>query len=74
MRCDACKHWAELPEVNPRREGSEHRHCGIVSDYESLWDVEPEDLNKRPFADDLSGMGSLMTPPGFGCVLFEAKP
>lgn len=45
-----------------------------VDFYDDAYDATlREKMATSPYCDDLSGMGSFMTPPSFGCVLHEPK-
>lgn len=86
-RCKDCKHWAPEPDESPRYSESLHRLCSRMPSTRDMWKMDGsyDDDDERdgkalrervatsPYCDDLSGMGSLMTPPDFGCVLWEPK-
>jgi hypothetical protein len=78
MKCADCKHWSPFPRTKEsRREGYfglggcekiTKQHDSFAPRLETTCGVE------RRARDVVADDAELITPPDFGCSLFEAKP
>lgn len=80
--CKDCKHWLENMPMEPRAEWEKglpkHELTDLAKESGSicvlLTDAVEVDTARVINGDYADSPAYLITPPDFGCVLFEAKP